>query len=705
MKMRILLILPTLILLQFSLTAQHCWVQVWADEFGGTAIDANNWSYETGNGCPGLCGWGNNEKEYYTNSSQNINVSGGYLNITAKYSSNYNGSGSDFTSGKIVSRNKQDWKYGKFEANVKLPAGLGLWPAVWLLPSNNEYGGWPTSGEIDIMEYRGDQTNKVDGTLHYGNGWPNNLHDGNPYTLPSGNFTSAFHLFAVEWEPGEIRWYVDGNLYKTETQSPNTLDPASNNAVNWPWDKDFFMILNLAVGGWYTGDPSTASIINGNTSWARTMQVDYVRVYSDLSGGAFDDPISGNTSILKNQSGSNYTISSNAGATYAWNVTGGTIASGQGTNSISVNWGASNGSVGLTKTLTCGSANFSLNTTLQPTHCGTTIEDFENNRPSGYGYIHGQFTQNVANPGASTENNSPTCARYVRNPAEQYDVLVLNKTDLGDANLFKNGIKRFAMDVYSNTSGRVVEITLETSTAFSNNYPTGRHTTYRATTTKVNQWETLYFSRVGIPDAGATATDIQRLVLFFVPGTATNATFYWDNLITDHQPLTSSITGSGSFCNFETKAYSVTNTSGSTYNWALPPGASFSGASTGNSVNVVFGNTNGTIEVTETNTAGCTTATAKTISVNSTGSCTTDLVDENSSNVQISPNPTQEKLLIRLKNMNSASWKITDVQGKECMSGILTGTTELNVSSLPEGLYLLTLEENGIRYVEKIMKE
>ncbi|ADY53173.1 glycoside hydrolase family 16 [Pseudopedobacter saltans DSM 12145] len=252
---------------------------LWADEFDGTSLDTSKWIYETGNGCPSLCGWGNNEKQYYTTATENVKVTNGKLNLTVKYKPNYQGSGSSFTSGKISTATKFSWLYGRFEARIKVPEGLGMWPAFWMLPKDKAYGGWPTSGEIDIMEYRGDIQNKIGGTLHYGNGWPNNQNDGTSYYLPTGNFSDQFHVFSVEWEPGIIRFYVDDVLFKTETKTPNSLSPASNNEVKWPWDKDFYILLNFAVGGWYTGNPTTADIINGDTNYTRTMEVDYVRVY------------------------------------------------------------------------------------------------------------------------------------------------------------------------------------------------------------------------------------------------------------------------------------------------------------------------------------------------------------------------------------------------------------------------------------------
>jgi len=155
---------------------------------------------------------------------------------------------------------------------MKMPLGRGLWPAFWMLPTNNQ---WPTTGEIDIMEYRGDWPKQTNGTLHYGQPWPNNLYDGSFY-IHNQNLSDDFHLYAVQWDENQIQWFFDDVLIKTETKTPNSLSPASNSTNSWPWDSDFYIILNLAVGGGYTGSPT----VNEVELTKATFEVDYVRVYA-----------------------------------------------------------------------------------------------------------------------------------------------------------------------------------------------------------------------------------------------------------------------------------------------------------------------------------------------------------------------------------------------------------------------------------------
>lgn len=237
---------------------------VWSDEFDGTSIDSGKWEHEVN-----AWGGGNNELQYYTARPENSYVEDGALHIVALKETYTGDEGtSDFTSARMRTAHKGDWKYGRFEIRAKLPYGQGLWPAIWMLPTDWEYGGWAASGEIDIMELVGHEPNKVYGTLHYGGEHPQNVHSGDGYTLSTGIFADDFHVFRLDWEEGEFRWYVDNELYLTQTEWYSTADeyPA-------PFDKRFHLLLNVAVGGNWPGSP------NLSTTFPQEMVVDYVRVY------------------------------------------------------------------------------------------------------------------------------------------------------------------------------------------------------------------------------------------------------------------------------------------------------------------------------------------------------------------------------------------------------------------------------------------
>jgi beta-glucanase (GH16 family) len=224
----------------------------WSDEFNTNgAPDATKWTYDLGNNN----GWGNNELQFYTNRPQNVIVENGVLKINA-IRENYNGFG--FTSARILSKGKFAFTYGRVEARVKLPAGVGTWPAVWMLGKNIDNVGWPNCGEIDIMEHRGSELNKIFGTLHYPGRFGDNA-DGS--TRMISNATTEFHVYSVEWNNATIKIFVDGQLFHTV-----------NNSANLPFNQDFFLLMNLAIGGNFAGpvDPS----LNGGT-----MEVDYIRVY------------------------------------------------------------------------------------------------------------------------------------------------------------------------------------------------------------------------------------------------------------------------------------------------------------------------------------------------------------------------------------------------------------------------------------------
>jgi len=240
------------------------WELVWSDEFAGDSLDFSKWEIEVN-----AFGGGNHELQIYSDRPENVRVENGHLFLEARRDNHgIQGTVREYSSGRIRSKRRGDWKYGRFEVRAKLPQGQGLWPAIWLLPSDEVYGGWARSGEIDIMEYKGQEPDQVWGTLHYGPAWPDNLHSGTQYRLPQGTFADDFHVFAIEWEEGEIRWYVDDVHYQTQNQwsTPAAAFPA-------PFDQRFHMILNLAVGGGFAGPP------DDQTPFPSQLQIDYVRVY------------------------------------------------------------------------------------------------------------------------------------------------------------------------------------------------------------------------------------------------------------------------------------------------------------------------------------------------------------------------------------------------------------------------------------------
>ncbi|MDA0684224.1 MAG: glycoside hydrolase family 16 protein [Bacteroidetes bacterium] len=244
------------------------WSLVWNDEFNGSSIDATKWNHEVN-----ANGGGNNELQYYTARKKNSFVENGHLVIEAHEERFTDVEGTrDYTSARMTTRGRGDWTYGRFEIRARLPKGQGIWPAIWMMPTASEYGGWAASGEIDIMEIIGSQPDLLHGTLHFGGTHPNNQSSGASYQLPAGSLSSDFHTYAVEWQEGEIRWYIDDVLYSTKTEwnSANGPYPA-------PFDKDFFIILNVAVGGNWPGSP------NASTLFPQRMEVDFVRVYEVTS--------------------------------------------------------------------------------------------------------------------------------------------------------------------------------------------------------------------------------------------------------------------------------------------------------------------------------------------------------------------------------------------------------------------------------------
>ncbi len=238
---------------------------IWSDEFDYNGLpDSSKWGYDLGDGCPDVCGWGNNEAEFYTKDLKNARVENGNLIIEAIKDSI---GGKAFSSARLVTKMKGDWLYGRVEVRAKLPKGKGTWPAIWMLSTDWSYGGWPQSGEIDIMEHVGYDPGVIHGTLH------SDKYNHVKGTQQEGKITvadcqDAFHIYAIDWYDDKIDFFVDGTLYHSVKRNPQ------DDFHGWPFDKRFHLILNLAVGGNWGGKEGIDESI-----WPQRMEVDYVRVY------------------------------------------------------------------------------------------------------------------------------------------------------------------------------------------------------------------------------------------------------------------------------------------------------------------------------------------------------------------------------------------------------------------------------------------
>ncbi|MBX2962348.1 MAG: glycoside hydrolase family 16 protein [Cyclobacteriaceae bacterium] len=257
---------PLLILLVALITACSTKPRlVWSDEFDYSGYpDSTKWDYDLGDGCPKACGWGNNELQYYTRALENARVENGLLIIEAHQDSV---AGKTYTSSRLVSKNRGDWLYGRFEVRAKLPKGIGTWPAIWMLSTDWAYGGWPESGEIDIMEHVGHDPGVIHGTIHTKK-YNHIVQTQKEGTITIPDCQDDFHVYAIDWWENKINFYIDNVLYHTVLRDPK------DDYTGWPFDKRFHLIMNIAVGGNWGGMQGVEDSI-----WPQHMEVDYVRVY------------------------------------------------------------------------------------------------------------------------------------------------------------------------------------------------------------------------------------------------------------------------------------------------------------------------------------------------------------------------------------------------------------------------------------------
>lgn len=487
--------------------SQSCQNLIWSDEFNGSAVDTSNWEFQTGDGCAeGLCGWGNDELQYYQ--AENATVSNGTLKITAKKE---RVKANAYTSARMRTANMPgsgQWTNGRFEARIKLPDGAGLWPAFWMLPTDPDVG-WPMSGEIDIMESTGVASMIAFGTIHYGNPWPDNEFTGNHILKQPDKWSDGFHTYAVEWTPFEMRWYLDDILFSVKT--PADMSDSSF----WTFENyQYHFLLNLAVGGTLGGDVD-------DSIFPRTMEVDYVRVY-DTGQPSVDGP-----HIVGPNEVANYSVIDENGANtnYSWSVpAGATVVSGQGTASVQVDFtGASAGSVSVALDNSCGTHQLDVPVFIEPDHgMETVLDDFDGTSNMTYTLFDG------------TEDRSGGVLTYTRNSESQWDVIAADTSAIPDAAPFVTGDKAFVMDV-NNTDpalvGKQILVQLEDgSTATASNFPTGRHSKFEAFIEHANGWQTLRFRMADRIDGGTADTAVNSIIFLIDPDAFTGDTYVIDNI-------------------------------------------------------------------------------------------------------------------------------------------------------------------------------
>jgi len=500
--------------------AIECPTLLWSDEFDGSSLDLTKWEPQIGDGCAeGICGWGNNEWQHYK--AENAVVEGGKLFIVAKKEGIES---TDYTSARLRTKGLGgEFLQGWFEAKVKIPTGRGLNAAFWMLPSNEVLGGWPASGEIDIMENIGREQSMIHGLIHFGEPYPNNRVSADFFVLPGGQaFHADFHEFAIGKKEGEIRWYVDGYEYSVKTASH--VAPSA-----WPFDQAgelFHFILNVAVGGDWAGYPDASAV------FPQTMEVDYVRAYNVTTG-----KIMGPTLVYENQQYVTYTVEEGvADFSYAWSVPpDASIVADDGQGTVVVDFGVIPGLVQATATSAgCGISKV------------FTVPVELAHPPLSY-MSTGHFVAPDSTPGgesASLESSSGTydasavdplgnkrkVVQYTRSVNAQYDVIRYNvDSNLIAPTIYVDGTEKIIMDVYAPGVPPCTEILvqLEKASASVQPYPIGRHSRFKARLDGSSGWRRLTFDYVDRPDPSIVGVD--SVVLMFDPNNFRGDVYYFKN--------------------------------------------------------------------------------------------------------------------------------------------------------------------------------
>lgn len=480
--------LLTILVIISSLTMfAQCENLIWEEDFTGENLDLTNWTFDLGDGCPNLCGWGNAELQWYTDSESNIYLEDGSLHIRAMYEP---GAQHEYTSARIVTRGLQSFASGKVEARIKMPEGQGFWPAFWMLPEEYVYGGWPLSGEIDITEVVGGSPNTNHGTIHYGGKWPFNQYSGQSVDLPN-SLADDFHTYAVEWKQDTIRWYIDNQLFNIRT-------PDNLGSFPWRFDQDFHILLNFAIGGYFPGYP------DASTPFPSEMIVDYVRVYErpDLT------IIRGEAIAFQGDDLTYQAVSTSANL--IWEVEGGEVISGQGSTEVVVRF-YEEGEHDLTLTVGTGDC---ISTVTKKVvvgdECSVLLSDFEGHYGVHWSWFQGNYSDDPV-PSPNAINNSAIASRWTRE-GQSDDRITYTLDGIPDATSFGEGERSFAVKIFTNApAGTVLEWRLQNEQQSGGGIFGGSYMTFQATTTVSYAWEQLYFEAVSSPNPAVDPASINQL--------------------------------------------------------------------------------------------------------------------------------------------------------------------------------------------------
>ncbi|MGI4733853.1 MAG: discoidin domain-containing protein [Janthinobacterium lividum] len=554
--------LALLLLGQATPAWAQCEKLAWADEFNGPGIDQSKWSFEI-NGD----GQGTGQLDYTTDRPENAKIVNGQL-VLSILKEEYKGL--HYTSARLRTYRKFDTQYGRIEARVKGVYSQGNGFAFWMLGSDYETVTWPKCGEIDIFENTGRLPSHNIGTAHFAGPDGGDQMSQGSVDLPNGQrWADDFHVAGIEWSPTHITWTMDGKPY-------HTLDLTNPLNGYRPFNRPFFLLLSVGMGGGYSGNPdaTTVSPMSATIDWVHVYKGTYSTYISST-----DKLDQGVDKVYKGAQGKQYTVSSVDGGTYAWTVpAGATIIAGQGTSAITVDWGQSGGDVAVQITSPCNATpnTYKLNVTVEePLVVDKVYENFEVAPAFTYTTLSGTLTKGVPNPLVNSINASPKVGKYLRNAGAQYDVIGMQGVNVQPAGDFVFGQRRMLLDVYTDAPpGTRVTLNFENSkAATAGNYPTGRYATFGAVTSRQNQWETLEFAYTGTPDGYASASDVDQLILMFAPVTSTGNVYYYDNLRSGQAGGTPRTLGSQVLQNFDGTNLLTKDFSNGTYTVQANPAA------------------------------------------------------------------------------------------------------------------------------------